>query len=652
MSFNLKDVQDWAIANGESTDIQTALRNIPARLGMLDADVGCLSADVQTFDRDISGRGYALVIRSKDIDAVGRRQDSRVRALLKRFHAANLGFDLRNLAVRKRYDALMNIIEANEGKPGSGMRWNIGHHRSLTILRARAILPPEGLVQEEIDRIGREISSQKRKGLRKTIKFLNSLFGLTNEIPKLREFLPMAPLSPPAGSSWAKKMDWSELPEPFRASFDAAADACLAGKHDLAEQSLARIEAGEDPETVMAEADELSQSVKTGVNKPTAAREEYRYAISWLVRSYEEVGGDLDALTDIRDLFTRATIEAAIKDQIHRSKAAPDLKDPIVSTTLKTRLTSLKTIAKRGLDDMKAVAILKFLQAQHYDVPRKKLVGKGDSSAITIEVDRIAENLRQRPELANVWTNAPRTIADSARKDIEAARLEKSVSREITALRKFAGAVAYAIQMSRPMRTECLRFSRIASDGEAHANLVRMSPDQTALAFRFAPREIKNIRWVTVDIVGHDAEILMEWINTWRPRFIELKALDAQSIYLFPGSAKPKYEEGDPVSLPRGCLAGSTFLELWRDASEILGIHETPHHMRHIVALLILAFRPGDYAFVSTVLGNTAAVAEDHYGRDDGQAASREARSAMLAAHSDLFHLHNARYSRERCDRT
>ena len=168
------------------------------------------------------------------------------------------------------------------------------------------------------------------------------------------------------------------------------------------------------------------------------------------------------------------------------------------------------------------------------------------------------------------------------------------------------------------------------------------------LTFRFAPWEIKNVAWINVDVVGTDADILRAWLDRWRPRLIELKGLDPDNPYLFPGDALPTQDEGDPVTLPRGAYAPSTFLELWRDASDVLGVHETPHRMRHVVALLCLAIRPGDHAFTSSVLGILESTASKHYGRDDGQAAAREARAAILAQHPELFttltrRLHDAR---------
>ena len=637
MNYTFTDVEAWAIETDEPLDAVRSLRRVPARLGLLDVDMALLSADLLRFEKEIAGQGYARVSRARDIKAAGRREDSRIRSLLKRFHAANSGMELRDEAVRARYTALMTVIAAHEGMPDSDAVWNVGRHRSLCGLRARARIAPEDLTQAEIDRIGREMTSDKRKGLRKTVVFLNSLVSLTNEIPELRAFLPSEPLAPPAGSSWARRMDWDALPAAFRTSFETAAGACLAENDGLAEQMLARIEAGEDPEAVMAEADALGAARTSSVGKPTAAREQYQQAVAWLVRCWEDGGGDTTGLTDLRSLFDRSTLEAAIKDQIARSRAAPDLRDPLSSGTLETRLTSLTTLAGRGLKDPRALAIIKLLKAQHYDVPRRKLQQSGAEESLQMEVDRIAAKLRQSPVLATLWSNAPQRIADTARNRIKAAQVNKAASQEVTALRTFAGAVAYALQMSRPMRTRCLRQVRISSAGEAHANLQRMAPGDDHYTFRFAPWEIKNRAWVTVDVMGGDAAILREWFEKWRPRMIELQKLDPENVYLFPSRALPKRDKGDPITLPRGCYSSSAFLELWWDASEVLGDHETPHRMRHVVALLILALRPGDYAFVSSVLGNKEDTARVHYGRDDGQAAAREARAALLAAHPDLF---------------
>ncbi|OOY02790.1 hypothetical protein [Thioclava sp. F28-4] len=642
-----RDLLDWAIAKGEGADTIRAIQYVPARLGMLDHDIVTLPADMHFFETTVAGHGYALISRAQNMKQNGRRADSRIRAALRRFLQALAVLPAPTPAHRQRYSQLMALIEAEEGVPGSGALWNTGRHRSLVILRARARCAPEELSQSEIDRIGQEVSAKDRKSLRKSVAFLNSLTKDVETLPAIQAYLPATELRLPPGSARARRIDWDALPEEFKISFETLADACLADSENRADAMLARIEAGEDPEKVAAEADLLAQQGGRDSGKPTAARTGYREAVAWLVRAWEDSGRDAADLQDVRELFELQTIRAAITQQLERSDSGYDLKAGLESTTLKTRLTRLITLARRGFRDVGSAAVITLLKTKHYDAPRAKRKAS-KSSAVMMEVDRIAGTLQQRPELASVWANAPTRIAGSAERALGDTTRMKKQSREITALRLLAGAVAYAIQMSRPLRTRCLRHTRIASKGEAHANLLRSSPSQTMLTFRFAPWETKNDAWINVDVVGSDAEIVRAWLETWRPRLIELQGLDPDNIYLFPGNALPPQDEGDPIALPRGSYSTSAFLDLWRDASNVLGWHETPHRMRHVVALLSLAIRPGDHAFTSSVLGILESTARKYYGRDDGQAAAREARAAILAEHPDIFktltrRLHDAR---------
>ncbi|WCE68620.1 hypothetical protein PL335_16725 (plasmid) [Sulfitobacter faviae] len=81
---------------------------------------------------------------------------------------AQAGTGLGDKAVRARYSALMPVIAEHEGQPGSVALWSIGR---LCVLCAKARKAPEDLTQTDIDRIGPEMTSNKRKGLRKTVDF-------------------------------------------------------------------------------------------------------------------------------------------------------------------------------------------------------------------------------------------------------------------------------------------------------------------------------------------------------------------------------------------------------------------------------------------------------------------------------------------------
>ncbi|WP_372922473.1 hypothetical protein [Roseovarius sp.] len=84
---SLANVLEWAKEANEPTDSIKNLEKVPARLGMIDADLGSLSASLVDYERIVVGKGYTLVGSPKDVDANGRRMDSRIRALLRRFWA-------------------------------------------------------------------------------------------------------------------------------------------------------------------------------------------------------------------------------------------------------------------------------------------------------------------------------------------------------------------------------------------------------------------------------------------------------------------------------------------------------------------------------------------------------------------------------------
>ncbi|WP_230374331.1 hypothetical protein [Pontivivens ytuae] len=541
---------------------------------------------------------------------------------------------------RAAWTALADIIAANEGPPQTGRRWNTGRHRTLSVLRARCRCAPGDVTQKEIDRISGEATVKDRRSLRKAVQFLNGLRDDLLEIPELAAHLPAERLHVPAGSSRARRIDWSTLPASFRAAFDAAASAAVAGEDDHGEALLARLEAGEDPEYVMAEADRSAAKMRS-LRKPDAARTRYRETVSWLLRAWEDEGGDPAELRDLGELTTRTVIEAAIRSQIARSDAAPDLKNALDSDTLKLRLANLSAFARHGLNDRSVPAIVELLKSKHLDKPRaRRRVAR--ETGVVAEVDAIAALLHGSPAVAARWVRAPELIARSAEDAIRMARAAGSPSREVTALRQYGAAVAAAMQLSRPLRPSCLRLTRIASREEVPANLIRTPAPRKAprFEFRYESWETKTERAVTLDVASRDAQILKTWLELHRPRFIELTGRGHDNVYLFPGEGCPRRDSGDPVRLPSGVYAPSSFLALWRAGASVVGLDVTPHRMRHVVAILVLALRPGAYGLVSTILCNTEEVARRHYGRDDGKAVSQALRDALLAHHPDLLRRH------------
>ena len=137
----MKHFLDWAEETGEGDDTLRAIRRIPARLGMLDADLGSLPDDMIFFEKNIAGVGYSVSTRAKDPHEKGRREDSRIRAALRRYNEITGALAPVDNAVRARYDALIEIIAAEEDLPGSGAA---GGARTVTIWGQPSVVAAHG----------------------------------------------------------------------------------------------------------------------------------------------------------------------------------------------------------------------------------------------------------------------------------------------------------------------------------------------------------------------------------------------------------------------------------------------------------------------------------------------------------------------------
>lgn len=627
------DFRAWAEIN-EKYGTLREIDKIPARLGMIDADAGLIPADLGHFERVIAHSSFATVSRSNDLKTARDRSNSRVNAALKRFLAAiNPSHVQRG---RADWDSLIDHVRRNSSTPGRGGIFNSSSYKPLTTLRARCPVAPQALTQDAIDTVLREASSEKRKSVRAGIKFLNDLVADRVSHPEIASLLPDVALATSAGSGRASSIAWTSLPEAFRASFDAAVKIANADPEMRVAEMRDRIAAGEDPVKLLAELDAGAADRGEVPGNPAVAEEQYRSSVTWLVRAAECLGMPREGLTDIRDVVTYRIIDQATQDQIARSRAAPDLKDPEKSQTLYNRLTGLKLLARYGLRSEEL--------AQHAELVEKLnstcVVPPGRDGMIE-EIDTYCRQLQRTPSMAVALVNAPATLARKAEAALDEAWASKDVGRELSALRLYASAVMFAVQLSRPMRTSNLSRIRHRSCETAKGNLTWIKPGAHA-ELRFSPGEIKNVRSVTVHMVGGDAEILWRWMSDLRWRYLALRGIE-DSVYIFPGEALPRLQKRG-VDLPRGCLAPSSVDEIWDDGAAQIGIALHPHMARHSVATLILAMEPGNFKKCGSVLGIHADTVEKHYGRDSGAAAAMAVRKALLAQHSDIFNILKRRH--------
>jgi len=614
----------WAEANGESYDAIQELKKIPARMSMIDDDIGLIPAGLVHFDKVIAPTSYGAVSNSKDLEKARRRGNSRVRALLVRFHEAH-AMVVPQIG-RENWDIVIALVEKNEGFTARGAIFPTSKHRSLFPLRARCRTNPMGLTQDEIDRVAGDATPEVRKSIKKGIKLINQLITLQNVLPEVRELLPPVGFKMPGSPDRARRILWSSLPEALRANIEAMFRQTLAKPEDRAAKVTERLKAGEDPETVLAEVNAYAKVRRRTIENPTAALSGYQNAVTWLWRAADDHDRS-GATTTLADLMSRENLEAACEDQIQRSQNSLTLKDPKLSQTLNGRLTNLRTVAGHGLcrpDKVALIDLMKISYWEHIVTPKQ----------MTEDAEHTCKVLRDNPHIAARFVRGPYTLADQAMAEIERAKTDKNEDAEDRALRLYAAAAMQAIQLSRPLRTSNIIRVRHKGCLGSPGNIVWIKNKEKA-EITFLPGEIKNDVKVVVTVLDDDAEILWKWQNELRARFIELREIP-DSPYLFPGTATPRLVK-DKISLPAGCVSPSTMAEMWALGDAHLGLGLTPHQCRHAVATLVLALEPGNYAKAASILGDTEETVRKHYGCDSGQAAAAEVRQALLAHHPDLF---------------
>jgi hypothetical protein len=628
MTATLNDVRLWALQNDEPRDALYELLKVPARLGMHDDDLGLIPADIRFFENRIAPSSYALVCKAADLDAACRRGNGRLRALLQRFHVSPMAVP-NSEAIRADWTALIDYIESHEGFIERGASFTTGASRALTTLRARARCRPSELDQAEVNRIAQDASSEKRKSVRKAVHRLNDLIAARAEHPAIAPLLPAAPLHPPVGTGRASRIVWETLPPAFRASIEAVLDRATETPAGQAEEARARIDAGEDPDVVIAD----FNAAKNGrpIRNRNTARAGYRNALIWVTRAAIERGRSIESLTDIQEILTRELMEAAVDDHVRRARSCASMKDAEKTQTVHNRLTALRTVAAYGLRDRRLVAEIDLLTAA-----RETFVNAPGEDGMVEETKLFLAELIRAPHLACGLVNAPERIAARAETLLEEARVAKNEARELTALRIFAAAVLFAFQMSRPVRSGNLIRARVSAGVDKLHRLVWLKKGAHA-EIKFPPSEVKNGAPIVVSILGSDARIAWRWCSELRDRYMELRKI-SESIYLIPGAASPRLLKADVV-LPPGCIAPSTLAEIWDEGCRIIGLAMHPHLCRHAIATLILAIEPGNYAKAASVLGITEATVRKHYGHEEGQRAAAEVRKALLAEYPDMFKL-------------
>lgn len=427
---------------------------VPARLGVLNSDIGRLPADLAFFERVVASSDYGPVSRTAQADKAARRANARIRALLRRFRNT-LERTGNEREIHAAWKCFAAVVRDNAGTLRSGKTWDPYAHYSFSPFIAYARVRPRDLDQAEVDYVSTQTPWKTRDVLRRAVQLLNALQHV-RDVPALRGHLPGSELSPPRERRRARRIDWDSLPPAFRRSFDTSVQTYCHGDDELEQALITRIEAGEDPDVIIAEAEAgLGRLRGVAVADPKVAAERFRAVLRWLVRAYGDSAGDVMALTDVRELMTSEVVKAAIYNDIARAKANHHMKDSLSSSTLNTMLGSLISFARHGLRDQSIAAVIDLLRYQHYELPRRRRWARGDQD--TAVADEIARKLRRSPQMGVAFAHGPQRDALLAERRLAEARQFGGRRAEKSSLILMMSAAMLAIQMSRPQRISNLK---------------------------------------------------------------------------------------------------------------------------------------------------------------------------------------------------
>lgn len=619
----IADVIAWANQSNVSRDTIYELRKIAPRMDLTEQDLTIVSADINYFESIIAQSPYGTVSNASNLDAAHKRGNSRIRRCLEKFH--NLGREIKPNR-DSSYSALIQAIKAREGFIARGYDFNTGRHLSLYTLRRTSTVALAELDQEEVNRLFADTSSETRKSLRKAILLINELREGYEKWPEIAAILPTNPLQVPQRDDQNTRILWKQFTTEFRKKSEALFNEILVNPQQLAQTVRQMLDSGSPSEEINAYvAKRTSSRTKISANN-AAAITSYRAALTWVAKTYLK-DQSITSLIDPIQLFDRALLKRSIDEQIARSKKSLKLKDADKSCTLTNRIVALKTIARHGLKLDYVINDLEALTRAYSDFIIKQ-------REMTDEADAICSALLRNPRLAARLVNAPLSLAKVANKKAAAAKDSGDTLKELNALRLFAVAALYAIQLSRPLRTRNLITLRHRATVDLKANVNWIKNGKHA-KIRFEAIETKNQRQVNVTLLGDDAQILWDWQTVHRKRFVQLSGC-GDSPYLFPGKATPRLVRNG-LKLPTGTMASSSFAELWSKGDQVIGLRLTPHSCRHVIATLVLAKEPGNFAKAAAVLADTEATVRKHYGKDSGENAAAAVRRVLLEEYPGLF---------------
>ena len=435
-----------------------------------------------------------------------------------------------------------------------------------------------------------KLPADKTASFRNAIRFLDRLIAERVRHAAIASLLPEAPVGPLPTRRDAP-IDWSRFSADFLAHRDAALDRAVDAEANRKQSRAARVAARRQGKRLR----------RRRVFNPEAARKNYLCALSWLARHAEEDRSHLYDVETLDDLLTEDRVEAAADRYLARSRSDKALRDAAQTSSLKSYLSALVSLARR----MEMPQDLVFALDDLADDPQYVSDRSGDMSATREEFVRLVD---RDPAVVRAIVTGPETLMREARRGFDRWDRLGDAARAET-LHLAIAAASMAVQLARPLRTR--NVNEFDTEGTG-ADLLAPRRAGAQAWIEIAHTKVKNRRAIEGPVPDWLWSIIEVWLVEGRPRWIERHEETgcADDGALLPGTRG-------------GYLSRATFNKCWNRGMARLGLAGlTPHMMRHVAATLYLAAHPGDYPVVAALLCDELKTVKQFYARGEGRAAA------------------------------
>ena len=298
-------------------------------------------------------------------------------------------------------------------------------------------------------------------------------------------------------------------------------------------------------------------------------------------------------MTDLAVLCRAEVVAPLISHWKAKTAASDALKRVDETATIHSYLSRLEVVASRALGDPEEAARIAILRITDDAISNPFVRGMAKDR------EEFVAYVAGNPQAVEALIEAPFALAREAGRQLAGWEGLDRATR-MRALRLYAGAMQFGLQMTRPIRPDNLRLLTI--DGP-EVNIRRPLTGRGQAILRLPPAETKNRRRLE-HAIPHDVWAILDgWLTTWRPRWLEIFGY-ADSVHLVPGASAS------------GALSMQSASTIWNDAAAMIGLPTMTGHMaRHACATIYLAAHPGDFETVASLLGDKVETVRAFYER-------------------------------------